>query len=57
MAGIGIYFERYFQESSIAILRKPDNLYLFECLQMLSIICFSILTVHQKTIVPVYELP
>jgi hypothetical protein len=34
MAGIGIYFEKYFQESSIAILQKPDNLYLFEYQQM-----------------------
>jgi hypothetical protein len=34
MAGTDIYFEKYFQESSIAILQFP-NLYLFEYQQML----------------------
>jgi hypothetical protein len=53
MAGIGIYFEKYFQESSIA-MQKPHNLYLFEYQQMLVyIISFSILLFTKKTVVPV----
>jgi hypothetical protein len=33
MAGIGIYFEKYYLENSIAILQKPESLYWFECPQ------------------------
>jgi hypothetical protein len=42
MAGIGIYFEKYYLENSIAILQKPESLYWFECPQKgVKLVCVS----------------
>jgi hypothetical protein len=48
MAGIGIYFEKYYLENSIAILQKPESLYWFECPQGRRKISLCFLTIYQR---------